>query len=337
MNRDAAQTSRPLVNLKGLHEQVLLSTNLMRLDSQLRNFTPLRDRLVSFGRDANAAYRQIESRRDQVMAELKKLTPAPVTPQPPIRPVRPGPVLSLPIAAPRFLPPGNTPWFGFGGSVKMGSANEGDEIIPPGTTGSVDTLSLEDDGIILFSGQLAGVPLADQPPEPLPTILPTESYWLHSWVYLIPFPPPVVASILTYDFWASTQVWTEIASGNVNFWSFVSVGETPDYFGQNVVANKVDSFPLVHDLQGPNYQYLGQSNVKRSFVVEGGHLSSERHPLPGIPAVAVVLGVVFALESGAEVRFGLTDSSTSALIPVDQSHSSVGVVNFHYDPIAVTI
>lgn len=317
MNRDAAQSSRPPVNLKGLQEQVLLSTALMRLDSQLRNFTPLRDRLVSAGRDANAAYRQIESRRDEIMGELKKLTPARVTAQPPIHPVGPGPVLSLPIAPARFLPPGNTPWFGFAGSVQMGRAHEGNEIIPPGTTDSVNTRSLDDNGIIYFGGTLAGGP-AQGPP--------TEFFWLRSWVYLIPFPAPVVGSIFTYNFWASTQVWTEIASGDVNFWSFVSVGETPDFVGQDVVVNKVDSFPLVHDLYGPNYQYLGQSNVKRSFVVEGGH----------IPAVAVALGVVFALESGAEVSFGLNDNSTSALLPVDQSHSSVGVVNFHYNPIVVT-
>ena len=55
--------------------------------------------------------------------------------------------------------------------------------------------------------------------------------------------------------------------------------------------NTVDSWPLVIDVPAslePN-DYSGQSNVQRSFVVNAGHA----------PAVAVALGIVVALESGA--------------------------------------
>ena len=106
MSEHATQSSRPPVNLKGLPERVLLKAALMRCDAQLRNFTPLRDRLVASGQDANATYRQIESRRDHLTAELKKLTMAPVQPvaaQTSFRPPRLGPVLSLPVAPARFL------------------------------------------------------------------------------------------------------------------------------------------------------------------------------------------------------------------------------------------
>jgi hypothetical protein len=56
MSESAKQSCRPPVNLKGLQERVLVSASLMRLNAQLRNFTPLRDRLVAHGQDANAAY-----------------------------------------------------------------------------------------------------------------------------------------------------------------------------------------------------------------------------------------------------------------------------------------
>ena len=131
MSENARQSSRPPVDLNGLQERVLLSASLMRLNAQLRNFTPLRDRLVAHSQDANAAYRQIESRRDQVMAELKKLSPAPVLSVPPsksFRPPRPVATLSSPIAPARFLPPRNSPWFGYSGRVYAGPLQEGDDM-----------------------------------------------------------------------------------------------------------------------------------------------------------------------------------------------------------------
>ena len=80
MSENATQSSRPPVSLKGLQERVLLSAALMRFNTQLRNFTPLRDRLVASGQDANAAYRQIESRRDQVNGRAEKLHTGPGSP-----------------------------------------------------------------------------------------------------------------------------------------------------------------------------------------------------------------------------------------------------------------
>jgi hypothetical protein len=312
MSTDAAQSSRPPVNLKGLQEQVLLSAALMRFDAQLRNFTPLRDRLLAAGQDANATYRQIESRRDHVMAELKKLTPAPVAAQPPFHPPRPGPVLSVPIAPASFFPPRNSPWFGFAGSVQMGRAHEGDQIVPPGTTGFLYDWQLQDTGGIWFGGQLVGGPVDGQP---------KEHFWLHSWVYLLPFPAPVVESTFTYSFIVPIEVATVTASGGVTLWSFVSVGETPDFAGQEVVVNKVVGFPLVADLNAPSQEVLGQSNVQRSFVVNAGH----------VPAVAVALGVVAALESGAELHI---QDDVSFILPGRLVGD--GLVDFRYDPILIS-
>jgi len=299
---------------------VLLSAALMRLNAQLRNFTPLRDRLVASGQDANAAYRQIESWRDRVMAELRKHAPAPVFPVPrpkSFRPPHPGAVLSAPIAPANFLPPRNSPWFGFSGSVQVGSLREGDEIIPPGTTRSILTSILDDLGGVYFGGALVADP-ADGDPK--------EYFWLHSWICLIPFPSPVVDSTFTYSFPVTVQVEVDMAGGAVTFWCLVSVGETPDFVGQEVVVNTVDSWPLVTDLYGYLQGYQAQSNVQRSFVVEGGH----------VPAVAVALGVVVALESGAGV--GFDDGTCIYLGRRNVRRLGVGgIVNFRYDPIPPTI
>ena len=285
MSENAPRSSAPPVSLQGLQERVLLSAALMRLNAQLRNFTPLRDRMQAYGQDANAAYRQIESRRDQVMAELKKLTPAPGLPAPgskSFRPPRSGAVLSAPTAPASFLPPGNSPWFGYSGGVHAGPLHEGDDIIPPGNTRPILTDIIDDLGGVYSHGGL----VADRPDGH-----PKEYFWLHSWIELIPFPAPAVHSTFTYSFPVPVLVEVPDASGAVTLWCFVSVGETPNFVGQEVVVNTVDSWPLVVDVhESPSGQdYQGQSNVHRSFVVQGGH----------VPAVAVALGIVVALESGA--------------------------------------
>ena len=120
------------VNLKGLQERKLLQAELIGHDAQLRNFTPLRDRLLASGRDATAMYRKIQSRRNQVAAELNKLTPAPVRSTGVATSASPlgGSVLTLPI--PPFQPSYPGPWFGYSGKVQMGQAAEGVNVIAHG-------------------------------------------------------------------------------------------------------------------------------------------------------------------------------------------------------------
>lgn len=319
MSESAKQSSRPPVNLAGLKERVLLSASLMRLNAQLRNFTPLRDRLVAHGQDANAAYRQIESRRDQAMAELKKHTPAPVLPVPPpksfrFRPPRPDAALSPPIAPARFLPVRNNPWFGYSGRVYAGPLHEGDDIIPPEATGSIQTGLIDDlGGVFHCYGGLI--------PDP-PDGHPKEYFWLHSWIELIPFPAPVVHSTFTYSFpvYVGVQVY-DASGGAVTLWCFVSLGETPDFVGQEVVVNTVDSWPLVIELNDSplSQDHQGQSNVQRSFLVEAGH----------VPAVAVALGIVVALESGAGVSL---EDAFMYMGERTNVFGQGGIVNFRYDP-----
>src|SRR6266480_8109506 len=105
MSHDPKGSARPRVNQDQLQKRLLLQMELMRDDAQLRNFTLLLDQLVASGKDANAMYRQIQSHRDQVATELKRLTP-PVPPkrtQPPAIPWYEGVSLSAPVAAGRFI------------------------------------------------------------------------------------------------------------------------------------------------------------------------------------------------------------------------------------------
>src|SRR5262249_5042587 len=136
---ESATVSAPFpVNARGLKERMLIRGELIVHEAQLRNFTPLRDRLVASGQDANAKYREIQSQRDRLLAELKKLTP----PASPVHfPALPDtPPSSLPIAPLRLVGVGGgSPWFGYSGSVQMGVFQELFEQIPTdsGVSGSL--------------------------------------------------------------------------------------------------------------------------------------------------------------------------------------------------------
>ncbi len=331
MSNDASRSTRPrVVTLLGFQERKLLQAELMGHDSQLRNFTPLRDRLVASGQDANAMYRQIQSRRDQVMGELKKLTPAPVRPDPGLGSVpRPGgSVLALPIAPVRFLPPDYGPWFGYSGTVQMGRASEGVDVIAQGkypSSGSIYTVALNDTGGITFDGDLAVGP--QEPPENQydPTL---QYFWLHNWTYFIPFPAPVVTSTFTYSFEVFVLANLFLFSGPATLMSFISVGEVANFVGDDIEANTDAGWPLVADLTQPGAYsaiYGPFMTVQRSFGVEAGQ----------VPAVAVVLGVVSAQAMMSEVLFGFSQMPPNSISPgsFTRDHKQ-GIVHFNYNPIS---
>jgi len=324
MSEHPKNSVRLPVNLEELQKRVLLEAELMHIDAQLRNFTPVRDRLVAYGEDANAKYREIESRRDQIRAELKKLRPAALHSRAAelLFRVPPGrSLLSLPITPAAFdLPSG--PGFGYSGFVQMGPAHEGLNVIPEGITGSILSSLLRDDGEIYFGGDI----VADGAPAPLQS---KERFPVHSWTYLIPFPPPTITSVFAYDVKVGVEVSIASATGPsilpTVFWSFVSVGETANFTGQEVVVNTPVGWPVIADVSPyPDYafQFIGQSRVQRSFLVQDGH----------VPAIALAVGVGLNIESGAEVMF---DAGTSIIIPGANpggGNIRYGVVDFHYQP-----
>jgi hypothetical protein len=315
MTESATGSARFPVNATGLKERMLVRAALTDHDAQLRNFTPLRDRLVASGQDADAKYRQIQSERDQLWAKWKKLAPS----APPVPfPVLPGgAVSSLPIAALRLIGPGGLgPWFGYSGSVLMGPAQEGENQIPPGVSGSISTLTLGllSNGSILFTGDLLTSGEA--------------AIWLHNWKYLIVFPPPVVASVITYSFGVGVQVNISGGQGSATFLSFVALGETANFTGQEIMVNN-DGYPLVANLDMGGPLFRGVLNVERSFPVGAG----ER------PAIALMMGVSTALSPDSEVDFSNgQDCFICPAASIDPATAvgplaERGLVNFHYQPL----
>jgi hypothetical protein len=322
---DAAQSGRPRVNADGLTKRLLLQMELMRHHAQLQNFAPVRDHLTTSGQDADARYRQIQSRRDDIVAELKRTSPRTraQAPRPSTLPWHRGLPMSSPIAAARFDLGTIGPWFGFAGTVQMGRAQTGISVFPPGTTGVIETLALDDNGGVFFTGDIAAMPIEGRPTNPGTFVEVDQYFWLQNWSYVIPFPAPAVESTLTYSFDVLVQVATELVDRSAFGWSYVSVGETANFTGQEIVVDTGAGFPLAMvDLNPPTGLVRGRSAVQRSFGVGAGHR----------PAVAVIVGFAAGLERGAEAIFD--DQHDCFILPGTEA-SGQGAVDFRYDAVPV--
>lgn len=335
MTKDAKDSAPYPISVEGLKELKLLETELMARDAQLRNFTPLRDRLVAHGQDANAAYRKIQSRRDDLAVQVKKLTPSqtalPATEIGPRRSVTS--ILSLPIAPARILN-GGGPWFGTSGSVQIGRAQEGVNVIPHGklaTTGTISSPGRFPDGVIDFAGVL-DVSFDTQGDN----FDPTDMYvWLHNWNYLFFFPPPTQLSTLTYSFEVNAFAILASRAPSVTLLSFASIGETANFAGVDVPVTTSVGWPLNVDLSQPfdadgsiwnGYSgwVQGKSVVRRSFDVGAGHT----------PAVALVVGVSTVQSEYSDVDLAFpSDSFSTYISPASATSHALGVVDFHYQPI----
>src|SRR6266851_4793627 len=323
---DVAQSERPPVNEDILTKTLPLQMELIRHDAHLRNFTPIRDALRASGQDADARYRQIQSRRDYVAAELKRITPRPRarTPRPSNLPWHPGLPITSHLAAARFDPGTIFPSFGFSGSVQMERALKGISVFPPGTTGVIETVALEKGGVF-FGGDIAALPIEGRPTNPGTFVDQDEYFWLQNWSYLVPFPPPVVDSTLTYIFDVSVQVETDLVDHTAFGWQYVTVGETTDILTQGFVVDIGAAFPLsmVHLEGDPALPGLirAQATVQRSFQVGAGNV---------VPAVAVLVGFAAELQRQGEVVF---DDQDCFILTGRRDPCGDGLVDFRYDPL----
>src|SRR5258705_459888 len=121
MTKSATGPSPSAASLKRLQDRVFVQIAVMAHEARLRNFTPIRDRLLAHGQDANANYREIEARRDRLLVEWRKLTPAmPEATRPPSRGGS-GPGLPA-FTLPKSLPWGVWPSPGQSGTLQIGRA-----------------------------------------------------------------------------------------------------------------------------------------------------------------------------------------------------------------------
>jgi hypothetical protein len=240
MNQAPTLSRRPPdVDMKNLQERKLLEAELFSIDMQVRNFGKVRDRLSAAGKDADTFYRNMQARRDQVLAALKKARTETIQPNvndQRLPPHRHGEsLLARTIAPARFI---SGLGFGFGtsGFVQTAPASEGINIVGQGkypTSGEIQTIPGSYPGDVAFGGGLS------VGPDEIPTNQydPTINYfWLHNWKYLIPFPPPTVTSHFTYSFQTYVEADVFLNSGPANLMSFVSVGETANLTTWNDVV-----------------------------------------------------------------------------------------------------
>jgi len=338
INKDVEDSAPFPISVKGLKELKLLEAELLARDAQLRNFSPLRDRLAASGQDANAAYRKIQSRRNDLSAQVAKLTPAPVRlpATAPPGPMRPGTsLLSLAIAPARLIT-GLGPWFGSSGSVQIGRAQEGINVIPHGkiaTSGAISATARFPNGAIIYDGFLDVSFQSDSQ-----NFDPNDVYvWLHNWNYLFFFPPPTQLSTLTYSFEVEAFAEPFRRAGSVTLMSFASIGETANFVGVDIPVTTGVGFPLNVDLTQPftrngslwNGQFgtvQGKSIVQRSFDVGAGHT----------PAVALAVGVATVQDEFSAVDLNFPSSSFLSFIsPSSARNQGPGVVDFHCQPILV--
>jgi len=338
MSEQTARTARsPRIDLASFSRLKLLQVRSMALDSQLRNFSPLHDRLVASGKDSDAAYRAIQVRRDAAVAELKKILPVPALPARLAGSVR-GPqsagALQTPVGHRFPFPPFG---LGFSGTAPVGNGYDGTEIVPEGqqyaALGSIYTVSLNNQGAG-FNGDM--------------TVKPDEGaqtnddggldyFYLHNWLYIVEFPAASVTSTFTYSFNVQAFAYIWKPYGSAMLYTFVSVGESANYTGQEITVNADGGWPIVLDLSPPDFQngsiyngfypgsIVGSANVQRSLTVEGGQR----------PGVAIVVGVVTAQSSESAVLFELPGEGTGGALTISSSQGQLGLVSFSYNPLPI--
>jgi hypothetical protein len=330
----------PYTDLHGFRALKLLEVKRFRCDAQLRDFGPIRDRLVAAGQDGTTTYRQILARRDELTAELQRL-----------RPRRP----SATIVRPPRLQPGDalvnwplTPaqptgihdiyGFGFAGYVQMGSATERLHVVPDtqsDTSGDIVTNWISGDGSVTFGGTVTENTLIQ--PQAYDDTL--HYFWLRDWNNVVHFPAPPITSEFTCQFDVIVRAKVDRGASNdgAGLWSYVNVGQTADYVaGQTIEPELGSEWPIIADLThlvttdggldgGYNgtYGYIqARMTFQRSFTVAGGQ----------VPALAVLVGVVCGLSNSVDYP-GYVDLDGSEIVPVSTGGRTAGRVAFHYEPL----
>jgi hypothetical protein len=330
--RSSHSVRPPDVDATEMLERKRLEAELFSLDGQVRSFGRIRDRLTAAGKDPSAYYRELATRREKLVAALKQhgsgtALPSVADPRPAAGRID-APLLALPIAPARFDPTTGVFGFGTSGVVQAAPAADNTNVVAQGPfphSGEIVSVPGGYPGVVIFKG------LLHVGPDQIPTddYDPTLNYfWIRSWKYLIPFPPPSVDSRLTYRFEASALFSIFFGGGEANVMSFVTLGETPGLTtGTNVPVGIDGGWPVIADLKEPRPQYnghygnvAGRVTVQRSFMVAGGR----------VPGVAVVVGAIGALSMMSQVNLffgGIGESSISI-----RSEAGGGRVEYSYEP-----
>ena len=162
----------PNIDTTAMMQRKRLEAELFSLESQLRNFQQIRERLTAMGKDATAFYGELQARRAKLVARLRP----PQIPKPDPRRSESGfrgPLLSRPLAPARFDP--TTGIFGFGtsGDVQVPPATEGAKDKVGGKypmSGDINTRPGTPPGFVEFAGDLSVGPEKIDPGQYDPTM-----------------------------------------------------------------------------------------------------------------------------------------------------------------------
>ena len=295
MATGSRQHQPPVVETGDMIRRKRLEAELLSLDRQVRTFDRVRDQLTAASQDPSSFYRQLQTRRAALIKDLKAPSAGP--PPSKIKKLAPIPefsksLLTRQIAAARFNAGVGIFGFGTSGYVQAAPAEDDVNVVPQGKypiSGEIYDVPGAYPGSVMFDGALGVGPDEIDPSQYDPTVA---YYWLRTWKYLIPFPPPTGRSDLTYRFDAYALV-SLLMGGIGQLMSFVSLGETADLMqGVNVTVNIDGGWPINADLSQPtetyngSYGYIdGSTTVQRTFEVGAGN----------VPGVAIVVGVAVGL------------------------------------------
>ena len=305
-------------SLYRLGQKAILEAELFHRSLQLKNFASLRERLRTEPSKADDIYKELSARSDDIRQQLRRFR-APQEPTETVLPVHQTDRfhdLTRP-----YLNSRGEIVFATTGTVPFPKAKNAASVRPrvPGTSGFIKVMLRETNGTVHFDGTIKAEPPSS------PTTLHT---WLRSWKYVIPFPPPISKSILTYTFsvFVEARLFAEVSDGTVM--SFVSVGENSNFKpGDTIEIDQDAGWPLVGDLTEPTSTYnghygrlLGTLPVQRAFGVGGGKT----------PAVAIAGGVAGSIASGeCAFQFG----AYSRIVP--SSDAIDGLLSYRYDPVEI--
>jgi hypothetical protein len=302
-------------------EHLIVDLDYFSLDAQLRNFQASRE--ATRGRaDAGASYRALRLKRDKALKQLENLGPV-------VHGIE-QPALARSIAAAR-LRDGLTPWFGFSGNVQCGKALESRQWDSPGCKGKLSTHHLGDSGEIYFGANLAGGPIEGYESNEGNHDPDSPQLWIHVWKYLVPFPAPMVDSILTYEFDIHAQFAVVLTIGPGQLYSRLWTGLMPDMTTPNVLADARTTFPINGVSLTPTTGYVrGTRRIRQTCRVRAGK----------IPAVHMLATAAVALlEPHADLVLGEHESFMipRASAPILDGPASFlpggnGLISFHYEP-----
>ena len=328
--------SRRSISLEQFQDQVMLRMKLMYCEGQLQNFTPLRDQLLAAGQDANARYREIQARSDELSVELRKFLPDRA-------PRNNNKLPPFPLIEARLHPPIPGPSSGYGGYIQVGSANEGRVWGSPGARGTIETLAIGNTGKTFFTGDIAGHPVEGYPTNPGNYEKDEPQVFISYWDYIIPFPMATSDSMLTYSFDVTVQEYFSLCFGPAIHSCHFVVSETANYTGERwPITAKASGWPISGVQLGiRDFFVRGRVPIQQSMVVRAGQT----------PALYLLVGVGAVLASGAECIFDddfscfffpgvdrnsvVAETNALARATVTTDFHAPGFIKFQYDPIPI--